>query len=315
VGVHDDWGVRASRWAGVRSEWLHLRGTRTHVLRAGEEGEGTPQLLVHGLGGASSNWLEVLPGLARRGPVLAPDLPGFGRTRPPRANASRVGANAHFLRALLDELGWDRVVVHGNSMGGLLSVLLADLAPERVAGLVLTSPALPSPRTRVHHTDPRTMLRFAPFVVPGVGRLVLRRMWSQMTPIEMFEDTAGFVHGDRGRLADELVEVSVDNLAYGRDQPWRIAGFAAAAESVVGMLVGGRRLWRAVDQLAVPTLLLWGDADTLVGPAVIDGVRGRRPDWDHHTFTGVGHCPQLEAPGDYLGVAGRWADRLPMVAA
>jgi pimeloyl-ACP methyl ester carboxylesterase len=315
VGVHDDWGVRASRWAGVRSEWLHLGGTRAHVLRADDGGDGTPQLLVHGLGGASSNWLEVLPGLARRGPVLAPDLPGFGRTRPPRATASRVGANARFLRALLDELGWDRVVVHGNSMGGLLSVLLADLAPERVTGLVLTSPALPSPRTRVHHTDPRTMLRFAPFVVPGVGRLVLRRMWSQMTPVEMFEDTAGFVHGDRARLADELVEVAVDNLAYGRDQPWRIAGFAAAAESVVGMLVGGRRLWRAVDQLSVPTLLLWGDADTLVGPAVIEGVRGRRPDWDHHTFAGVGHCPQLEAPGDYLGVTGEWTDRLPMVAA
>jgi pimeloyl-ACP methyl ester carboxylesterase len=315
VGFHEDWGTRAARWAGVRSEWVDLGGTRAHVLRADGAEQGPPQVLVHGLGGAATNWLEVLPDLARRGPVVAPDLPGFGRTRPPRSQASRVTTNARFLKALLDELGFERAVVHGNSMGGLLSVLLAELAPERLAGLVLTSPAMPSPRSRVHRTDPRTVARFAPFVLPGVGRLVLARMWAQMTPDQLYADTAGFVHGNPERLREELVEVAVENVAYGRDQEWRVRGFATAAESLVAMLVGGRRVWRAVDRLTVPTLLLWGDADALVGPAVIDGLRRRRPDWDHHTFTDVGHCPQLEAPRDYVSVAGAWTAELPVVVA
>jgi pimeloyl-ACP methyl ester carboxylesterase len=309
VGFHEDWGTRAARWSGVRSEWLTVGGARAHVLRADGVGDGPPQLLVHGLGGAATNWLEVLPALARRGPVLAPDLPGFGRTRPPRSQASDVRSNARFLRALLDRVGYGRVVVHGNSMGGLLSVLLADLAPERVAGMVLTSPAMPSPRSHVHRTDPRTVARFAPFVVPGVGRLVLARMWASMSPAELYADTAGFVHGDPERLREELVEVAVENVAYGRDQEWRLRGFATAAQSVVAMLLGGRSLWRAVDRLRVPTLLLWGDEDALVGPAVIDGLRRRRPDWDHHTFVGVGHCPQLEAPREYVAVTDDWAGR------
>jgi pimeloyl-ACP methyl ester carboxylesterase len=311
VGFHEDWGARAARWAGVRSEWLTLGGTRAHVLRADGAEEGPPQLLVHGLGGTAANWLEVLPDLARRGPVVAPDLPGFGRTRPPRSQASRVRGNARFLKALLDRLELDRVVVHGNSMGGLLSVLLAELAPGRVAGLVLTSPAMPSPRSRLHHTDPRTVARFAPLALPGVGRLVLARMWANTTAAELYADTAGFVHGDPARLREELVEVAVENVAFGRDQEWRVRGFATAAQSLVAMLVGGRGLWRTVDQLAVPTLLLWGDEDALVGRAVIDGLRRRRPDWDHHVFAGVGHCPQLEAPADYVAVTEGWAARLP----
>lgn len=318
MGVHDDWGVRAARWGGVRSQWLEVGGTRVHALTADgpPDVQGPPQLLVHGLGGSAANWLEVLPELARRGPVVAPDLPGFGRTEPPRADASRVSSNARFLRALLDVLGWDRVIVHGNSMGGLLAVLLAELAPSRLDGLVLVSPALPTPRTQVHRTSPATLLRFAPFALPGLGRRVVTRMWARLTPDELYQDTATMVHGDPDRLRPELVEVAVENLAFGREQPWRIDGFASAAESVVALLAGSRRLWRAVDLLEVPTLLLWGDADTLVGASTIAGLRRRRPDWDHHVFASVGHCPQLEAPRSYVEVVEGWSpERRPAIGA
>jgi pimeloyl-ACP methyl ester carboxylesterase len=311
VTRHDDWGVRAERWTGIRSEVHRVRDTDVHLLRhdaAPGAPEGAPtQLLVHGLGGAATNWIEVVARFAEHGPVVAPDLPGFGRTPPPRRGASGAPTNVRFVRALAAELDLDRVVVHGNSMGGLIAVLLAELEPDLVEGLVLVDPALPAPLKDSHAISRQALARFAPFVLPSVGRAVLRRMWDRSTPEGMYEDTATFVHADPERIAPEVVEVGIANLRYGREQPWRLDGFVAAATSVVrAMTVGRRALNAAIEAVSAPTLLLWGDGDQLVGRHVIDHLRGVRPDWDAHVFEGVGHAPQVEAPDDYVEVVGDW---------
>lgn len=309
--AHDDWGVRADRWAGIRSETLRVRGTDVHVLRRDAE-PGVPadaptQLLVHGLGGSATNWIEVMGRLAAHGPVIAPDLPGFGRTAPPGPRAARPTSNARFLRGFVDDVGLGRVVLHGNSMGGMIGVLLAELAPEHVARLVLVDPALPGPVRSASAIAPKTLARFAPFVVPPLGRAVLRRAWATMTPEALWQENVDFVHGDPTRISPEVNRVGIDNLAWGREQPWRLDGFVTAATSVVAaMTVRRGPLGRAVDAVDAPTLLLWGDADQLVGRHVIDHLVERRPDWDAHVFEAVGHVPQLEAPDDYLEVVAEW---------
>lgn len=304
--MHDDWGERSPRWSGIRSEILDVRGTRVHALRAGDESGGVPQLLVHGLGGAATNWLEVMGGLATSGPVVAVDLPGFGRTQPPRPGASRVSANARFLHALLDELRWTRAVVHGNSMGGMLTTLLAARETERVAGIVLVSPALPAPRKELPRLSRKTVGRFAPFFVPGMGTAVMRRAWATLTPEQLWRDTVDFVHGDPARISPEIAEVGIENLAYGREVDWRLPGFVAAAESLVAALMSGRALRDAIDVIVAPALVIWGDRDQLVGRPVIDHLRQRRPDWRIEILPGVGHVAQIEVPDDYLELVGSW---------
>jgi pimeloyl-ACP methyl ester carboxylesterase len=301
-----DWGERAERWTGVRTEVMEVRGTAVTTLRAGDDADGTPQLLVHGLGGSATNWIEVATPLAAHGPVLAPDLPGFGRTEPPRKGASNVRTNARFLVALLDELGWDEVVVHGNSMGGLISVLLAELLPRRIRRLVLVSPALPTARRELRALDRRTFTRFAPFAVPGVGTPVLRRIWSSLTPEQLYRDMEAFVHADPTRVAPEIHELGIENIAFGRDADWRLPGFVAAAESLVALLLSGRELRRAMDAVRAPTLFVWGDQDALVGRPVVDHAVTRRDDWELAVLPGVGHVPMIEAPQHYLDVVTRW---------
>lgn len=309
--LHEDWGVRSERWRGVRSEEIDVLGTPVHVLRADGPADGVPHLLVHGLGGASINWLEVLPSLARLGPVVAPDLPGFGRTRPPRPRGSRVGANARFLRVLLDRLGWDRVVLHGNSMGGMLGILLADREPQRIDRLVLASPALPSPPAALHRTRPETLARFAPFVLPGMGRVVLSRLWARTSAEDLWRESVAYLHADPSRVRPELSEVGLANVEFGLQRPWRLEGMASAAESLVARLMVANGLWRAVEAVAAPTLLLWGDGDRLIGRAVIDEVRRRRPDWDHEVFEDTGHCPQIEVPERYVDAVASWSPVRP----
>ena len=298
--MHQDWGERDGRWAGIRSEVVEVKDTSVHVLRADGPSDGPTQLLVHGLGGSGTNWLEVMADLAEVGPVIAPDLPGFGRTEPPRPGGSRVRANLGFLRAFLRELELDRVTVHGNSMGGMLAVLLAEAEPIAVERLVLVDPGLPGPHLRVWDLHPDTLRTFAPFAVPRLSSRVLGRLYARNTPEELFETQQALLHHDPGCLRPPLREVGLENLAYGMRTPWRLDGMVAAGESVLSTLLTGRSLLRALDAVAAPTLLVWGEGDTIITRPVIDTTLERRPDFELATLPEVGHVPMVEDPAGYL---------------
>jgi pimeloyl-ACP methyl ester carboxylesterase len=94
-----DLGARSAAWASLRSEFVDVRGTLVHVVRGGrtpaDGGADVPHLFVHGLGGGASNWFEVMGALGEDREVITMDLPGFGRTVPPRHSG---GAPGHPLR-------------------------------------------------------------------------------------------------------------------------------------------------------------------------------------------------------------------------
>ena len=304
--MQQDWGERSERWRGVRSELVDVAGTQVHVLRADGPADGPTQLLIHGLGGSATNWLEVMAGLAEVGPVIAPDLPGFGRTEPPNPRGSRLRSNLGFLRVLARHLGVDRATVHGNSMGGLLAVQLAASTPELVERLVLVDPALPARPQDSMQLTKETLRTFAPFVVPTVGRRVIGKMYATHTAEQLFDDNQAYVHADPSRVSEALKAVGRENTAYGQRTPWRLDGFVSAAESMVAALIGRRGLMRAVDAIQAPTLVVWGDRDQLIGRPVIDVLIARRPDFDLRVLEGVGHAPMVEVPDDYLATVIDW---------
>ncbi len=294
---------------------MRVVGTPVHVLRAAGASAGPTQLLVHGLGGAAVNWLDVIGPLSERGPVLVPDLPGFGRSQPPRARASRIEQNLAFLQALLRTTGGTRVEVHGNSMGGMLATLLAAELPEFVSRLVLVDPALPGPTSRLRELDPETLRLFAPFVVPALGERRLTAWYEASTAEELVAENERFVHGDPSRVRPALREVHVDNAAYGKRHPWRLESYAAAANSVVRLLLGRRQLDDALDRVTAPSLLVWGDRDRLVGRPVIERALTRRPDLELVELPGIGHAPMMEDPAGYLAAVMGWLERSTVAVA
>lgn len=304
--MQQDWGELAERWRGIRSEIVDIAGTQVHLLRADGRADGPTQLLIHGLGGSGTNWLEVMAGLAEVGSVVAPDLPGFGRTEPPDARSSRLRNNLGFLRVFARELGIDRATVHGNSMGGLLAVQLAAGDPELVERLVLVDPALPARPQDSTKITRETLRTFAPFAVPTMGRRAMQKLYATKTAEELFDDNQAYIHADPSRLSAELRAVGLENTAYGVRTPWRLDSFVGASESLVAALIGRRGLLRAVDAVAAPTLIVWGDRDQLVGKPVIDALVARRPDFDLRVLEGVGHAPMVEAPDEFLEVVTDW---------
>src|SRR3954452_21096171 len=94
------------------------------------EGSGPLIVLVHGITSNSATWERVIPALAERNTVLAPDLLGHGQSAKPRGDYS-LGAYASGLRDLLIALGHERATFVGPSLGGGVAMPLSYQFPER----------------------------------------------------------------------------------------------------------------------------------------------------------------------------------------
>ena len=311
-----DLGARDPAWASLRSTFVDVRGTQVHVIRGGRSsadgGSEVPHLFVHGLGGGATNWLEVMGGLGEDREVITMDLPGFGRTAPPRHSAARVRANARFLPAFMDAMGIERAIVHGNSMGGLLTALLGGIAPERIDRAVMVAPALPTAKSDLTHLPGPVFRRFAPFVVPGVGSTLLRTIWSRTDVEVLLDEAIGLTVSSRDRISPAMLTIMQENIRFAKRHSWRVESLAYAVESLVAALLGGRELTEGVLAMPTDTLVVWGDVDVLVGRPVISHLHEQRPDWDYAVLPGVGHVPMLEAGERYVAVVRAWLEGRPI---
>jgi pimeloyl-ACP methyl ester carboxylesterase len=289
-----DWGRLDPAWAGIHDEMLDVGGRPVRVLRAdGVAGAGEPQLLVHGLGGASSNWVDVIGGLRRLGPVVAMDLPGFGHTPAASGTALTVDGHAELVLAVADELGWERFTLHGNSMGGLVSTLLAAEHPDRVERLVLVSPALPPSCPLAMLPPPLTTLTgMVPMVLPSRRPHQLMRL--------IFTDPEG--------IRPALLKVMAAD-SRPRDEQETADHKRALLEStrsIAGLWLDPRRVYRAIDAVQAPTLVLGGTADALVPARVLRKVLARRTDWAGSVLDDHRHALMLDAPEEFLDRVSSW---------
>ena len=274
------------------SGWVDLDGPVHYVDHGGAPG-GPLLVCVHGLGGSLVNWAALAPLLTGTCRVLALDLAGFGRTRG-GGRSTGVQANRRLLQRFLEEVAGTPVILVGNSMGGLISVLQAATSPDTVAGLVLVDPALPVGPTML--PDPRVAATFAMFAVPALGRTLLSLRRSRTTADEAARDLLRLCCADASRVPDHVVEQHVDLARQRRDYPDADAELVAAAQSLMWVLADSGRYRAAQQSIAAPVLLLHGDRDRLVPIASARATARANPSWRFEEAAGVGHVPQLEVP-------------------
>lgn len=128
----------------VKSVAVGPNGARLHFLEF--EGTGTPLVMVHGLGCASSyEYPHVArsPGLAGRHVILL-DLFGFGYSDHPTGFGYRVDDHAEALVGLVDALALDELDLYGHSMGGSIAITAADRLGSRVRNLAVSEANLDS---------------------------------------------------------------------------------------------------------------------------------------------------------------------------
>lgn len=302
-------------WPGVVDDRLEVGGRSVRVLRApGRHGRGPgePQLLVHGLGGSAVTWVQVMHGLAARGPVVAVDLPGFGRTPVGDDDPLTVDAYADLVVEVADTLGWSRFALHGNSMGGLISTLVAAAHPDRVSRLVLVSPALPP-------TSPLRILLPSRASISGLGPLAVSSGSAAALGLIGLVPEVLDRYQKRALLSlifsspDEIDPALIDLMARefgetreGADPDEQRRALLSALVSIARTWIDPRRVWRAIDAVAAPTMILGGTSDALVPARVLRQVLARRTDWQGHVLDDRRHALMLESPADYLDLLDRW---------
>ena len=255
-------------------------------------GSGPVLLLIHGMGGTFENWQAVIEPLARHHTVVAPDLPGHGTSAPGGGDYS-LGALAAGLRDLLIGLGHERATLVGHSLGGGIAMQFAYHFPEITERLVLVSSGGLGPEVS-------PVLRAA--ALPGADLFIAATAGPGRTVGSAIARGLAAV-GLRPNTDVAEVLRGYSSLA----EPDRRAAFLATLRSVIGT---GGQLVHAGDRLylaeGMPVLIIWGARDPIIplhhGEAAHEAIPGSRLE----IFEGVGHLPQLEAPGRFIAVLERF---------
>jgi pimeloyl-ACP methyl ester carboxylesterase len=263
---------------------MTLHGHRI-AYRAG--GSGPVLVLVHGITSTSSTWEQVLPLLARRFTVIAPDLLGHGRSAKPRGDYS-LGAYASGVRDLLVALGHERATFVGHSLGGGVAMQLAYQFPERCERLVLVASGGLGREVSV-------LLRAA--TLPGsdvvLPLLVNRHLL----------DAGRLVGSLLGRLGlragTDMAEIARGHASLA-DRDAR-AAFVHTLRAIVD--AGGQRV-DARDRLYlaehVPFLIVWGEHDSVIPVAHGREAHALVPSSRLLVFERSGHFPQLDEPTRFI---------------
>jgi len=286
----------------VRHKVVDIGGP-VHYLDFG--GDGSPLLMVHGLGGSALNWMAVGPAFAERYHAVAIDLVGFGQT-PLFKRSAAVGANADLVRRFIDEVLDEPVTLMGNSMGGHISVLVAGAHPERVARVVLVDPAVPG--VHVRRPEPAMLGVIAAVSVPGLAETLLDRRAKMLGPEGLVQQTLAVVCADPSRLSAELVQAHVQLTRERASLGGQNNRALLQATRSIGLRMADPRFWVKARQVKAPTLVIHGELDRVIPLAAARELVRRVPAWTLKVIEGVGHVPMMETPEAFIRAANGWLE-------
>ena len=253
-----------------RSEFVVVRGVRTHLLHGGR---GEPVLVLHPEFGAGS-WYPYLDGLAARFRVLAPDHLGFGDSERPDWLDGIDDLVFHCLD-VLDALQVPRAAVVGTSLGGWIAAALAVAHPERVTRLVLAGAA--------------------GLKVDGVPRYDLF--------LNSIEDTLRHLFHDESRAAQFLpTEYGPDVIVRGYRE------YTTLARLAWNPYLYDPKLQRRLDRITVPTLVVWGEQDSFLPPAYGQAYARAIPGATLRTVANCGHLVPFEQTATFVNIVTEFLD-------
>ena len=245
---------------GGGTERMDVRGIELEVIR---RGGGKPVLLLHGFQqiDPAARFLDLLAPHAR---LIAPSLPGFGRSARPDGFET-VYDLVHLILALMDAVGDERVSLIGFSFGGWLAAEIAACCPRRIDRLVLVD-ALGIKVSDRETPDILDVFNTHPDTVRA-------REWA---------DPARFAP-DYDAMSDEELVISArnwDSLCLYGWEPY----------------LHNPRLAYWLARIAAPTMVLWGNADGIVSPSYGKAYAARIQGARFAAIEGAGHHPEIEQP-------------------
>lgn len=248
--------------------------------------EGATILMVHGLGDEADTWRYLAPELAAAHRILAPDLPGFGRSSRPSRSLSPPFLTSVLLE-LLETLDVGPALLVGSSLGGLLCQQIALERPEKTSGLVLLDGTVVASRQAL---NPRLLL----FMIPGVGEWMYTRLrrdpaaaYDTLRPY--YADLEGLAQADADFLFKRVNERVWSDKQKG-------AYFSVLRQLASWTPRQQRELPERLGRCQVPTLAIWGEHDAIISVDAAKTLIRLQPTARLVTLPGAGHLPHQEQP-------------------
>lgn len=212
--------------------------------------------------------------------VVCFDMPGFGFSLPSMEYEHDLEQGARTVLAVLDRLGIARATLAFSCANGLYAIRTAQLAPARVASLMLSqTPSLPAMQAWAYRMIP------LPLRIPVAGQLIA---WLARRKLaHLWHRSALPAHTDAGPF-QQLTRQSLD------------AGGCFCLAGVVQGLLRETIATTAASPLAIPCTLIWGEQDRSHRATIPESLREHLPQLEIRRFADCGHFPDLEQPERYV---------------
>lgn len=253
------------------SKFVNVFGARMHYVEAGS---GPVLVLVHGLADDTTVWEQNIDPLAQHYRVVVVDQIGFGKSDKPPLNY-RVATFSDFLAEFLAQLKIENATLVGNSLGGWVSAHTAIAYPQRVSGVVLVNSAGYS------DIEQNTNMRFE---------------WLELSSLDMIRKALPYLFHDKklyqGQAGDQAARALLAQRIANQDG-YTISRFLDSMKRDEDVLDG------RLSNLRKPTLVLWGENDTMVPLKLAERLQKEIPGSRLVRIPECGHMPQLECPAAF----------------
>lgn len=274
-----------------------------HQIKYTVMGKGQPLLLIHGFGASLGHWRKNIPVLAAQGyKVFALDLLGFGGSDKPVLDYNLEVWQQQIRDFWQSQIQIPTVLV-GNSIGGLLTLMLMAEYPDMIAGGVLINCA-GGLNHRPNELNLPLRLIMGIFTKLVVSPLTGQFIFDRIRQKHRIRNTLFQVYRDRNAVTEELVE-----MLY---QPACDAGAQQVFASVL-TAPAGPQPGELLNRLQHPLLVLWGENDPwtpIKGAKIYQERVNNHSNTEFYPIPNAGHCPHDEKPEQVNHLILNWLSRL-----
>ena len=237
-----------------------------------EEGEGEPLVLLHGLFGALSNFKDLIEHFRHTNRVVVPMLPLFELD----ILHTTVGGLAKYVHKFIDHKKYNHIHLLGNSLGGHVALVHVLKHPEKIKSLILTGSS--------------------GLFENGMGDTYPRRgdyeYIKKKTEVTFYDPKTA-----TKELVDEVFEITRNRL--------KVIKIIALAKSAIRHNLG-----EELNQIRQPSLLIWGNNDTITPPFVAREFQRLIPNSELHFIDKCGHAPMMEQPQEFNVILDKFLKKL-----
>jgi pimeloyl-ACP methyl ester carboxylesterase len=265
-----------ARWTDVASQFMPIAGMQVHYKDEGPRDDTLPIVLLHGTSASLHTWDGWADALKAQRRVIRFDMPAFGLTGPSPDHDYSIENYASTVISILDTLGVEHCLLGGNSLGGYIAWATAVLYPERIKQLVLVD------ASGYPFESESVPIGFKIAQTP-----ILNTLMEGVLPKFLVASSVENVFGDPSKVTPELVDRYFELTTRAGNRQALVERFRQTQPGEFS---------KRVKEINIPTLILWGQLDHLIPPAIADRFHQDIASSTLVRFETLGHVPHEEDP-------------------